>query len=403
MSAAQHVIGRVIGTPIPATAGRPLASIGVNFAALSVYMTFFGPWFVGDVHASTRQASLSYVAAGLAGMGAGYLGGRLTDRFGPRLMVRTGSLAQILFAALILLPGAGVRTGTLSLIGVTFFQPVRGVAQRIGLARTGPAAEVEQRFTGYRLVINVGSFAGPLLAAGLVAVGWWAVHLEVTVLLAGSLLLATRLPHRAAPDPAAGTARARIWRDPQIYGLMIATTAAWTVVYTYESVLPIVLTQSYGYSPSTWGLVYALGPVLIVLLQFRLMAWFGGHSLIGRLAAGTLLMSAGFPLLILDHSLPVLLLVVGLFLVGDMIWGPAGEYAPLRIAPASQQATYVGVLTSSIWLGSALAPGIGLPVADRFGVPALWVLVLLTGVLAAAVYRLTTAAATTEPEEMISS
>jgi predicted MFS family arabinose efflux permease len=388
VSLAKNTIRRVIGATVPAAVARSLASIGVNFAALSVFTTFFGPWFIGDAGASIRQASITYLAAGLCGVIGGYLGGHLTDRYGPRLIVMAGTTLQVVFVAIMLVPGTGVVTGMVSLIVVTFLQPVRGVAQRVALAQVGSPDDVEHRFAGYRLVINLGAFAGPLLAAGCVVIGWWAVHLEVVVLFVGSLLLATRLPRRAAGH-ATRERGAAVWRDGRLYGLIVATTAAWTIAFTYESVLPIILTQSYGYSPSTWALVYSLGPILIIVFQFRVMRWLSGRSFVARLTAGTLLMGAVFPLLIVSRSLWILLLVVCVFLVGDMVWGPASEYAPLRIAPQAQQGTYVGVLTSSIWLGSALAPAIELPVSDRYGDTVLWILVFVIGAFAAIVYRLT--------------
>ncbi len=401
MTVATNLIRRVLGADIPPGAARPLASIGVNFAALSVFTTFFGPWFIGSVGASTAQASLTYLVAGLAGVVGGYVGGRLTDRYGPRGVVLGGSLLQLGAVAIILLPGAGVTAGAIALIVVTFFQPVRGVAQRIALAQAGAPQDVEHRFAGYRLVINVGAFGGPLLAAGFVAIGWWAVHAEVVVLFAGSLLLALRLPVRVTA-PATRPRGVPVWRDSRVYGLMIATTAAWTIAYTYESVLPIILTQSYGYKPETWGLVYTIGPILIIVLQFRVMRWLGHRSFVARLIAGTLLMGGIFPLLIIDHGLWALLALIVVFLVGDMIWGPASEYAPLRIAPSDRQGTYVGVLTSSIWLGSALAPAIELPVASRYGDTVLWVLVLGIGVLTAVIYRVTVAAVPTAAAEISS-
>lgn len=354
-----------------------------------MFATYFGPWLIGKVGATAGQASTAYIAAGLAGVAGGYLGGRITDRFGPRPAVLLGSAAQVAGSAVLLLPGVGVGTACAVLIVVTSLQPVRGVAQRIALADTAPESRRERLFAGYRLVINVGAFAGPMLGAGLVSRSWWLLHLEVTILFLISMLAALRV-HYHAPATAGRPSRGRsglvVLGDWRLYALMLATTLAWTVVYMYETVLPIALTQSYGLSPATWGILYSLGPVLVVLLQLRISRWTADGSPRIRLAAGTVAMGAAFLVLTVDTSLWAVVIVVVTFLVGDMVWGPASETAPLRLAAAEHRGRYVGVLTSSIWLGSALAPGIGLPLRQAYGDTVLWVAAFAFAVLSGAVY-----------------
>lgn len=388
---------RVLGAEIPQPARRPLLSIGVNFAALSVFATFFGPWLVGELGATTGEASTAYIAAGLSGVAGGYLGGRITDRFGPRPAVLLGSAGQAVGCAVLLLPGIGARTACAVLVAVTFLQPLRGVAQRIALVDAAPDIPSEGLFAGYRLVINVATFAGPLLGAGLVVHGWWLLHLEVTLLYALSLLTALRVPYRppaAARPVARGRSRSTALGDWRLYALMLAATSAWTVVYMYETVLPIALTQSYGFSPATWGVVYALGPVLVVLLQLRVSRWTAGVSPRLRLTAGTAVMGAAFLVLPLSAALWAVVIVVITFLIGDMVWGPASEDAPLRLAPAQHRGAYVGVLTASIWLGSALAPGVGLPLREAHGDTVLWGVVFGLALLSGAVYVATDLLAT---------
>ncbi|MFT2017322.1 MFS transporter [Streptomyces sp. 796.1] len=411
----EFLMRRVLGSDIPRPARRPLTSIGVNFAALSVFATFFGPWLVGELGASAGQASAAYVVAGLAGVCGGYLGGRITDRFGPRAAVHLGAAGQVTGCAVLLLPGVGVRTACVVLVAVTFLQPLRGVAQRIALVDAAPDSRSEELFAGYRLIINVGTFAGPLLGAGLVDHSWWLLHLEVTALYALSLLTALRVPYRTpgagAPAPGApdapgtsGAARPRrsaglaMLGDWRLYALMLATTSAWTVVYAYETVLPIALTQSYGIAPATWGVVYSLGPVLVVLLQLRISRWTAGVAPRLRLAAGTAVMGAAFLVLPLSAAIGAVAVVVVTFLIGDMVWGPASEDAPLRLAPDAHRGAYVGVLTASIWLGSALAPGLGLPLRESYGDTRLWQAVFALALLSGAVYTLTDVlAARTQP------
>jgi predicted MFS family arabinose efflux permease len=380
----------LLGADLPAPTRWPLASIGANFAGLSVFATFFGTWLVGGLDASAGQASVAFMLAGAGGVVGGYVGGRLTDRLGPRPVAVCGSLLQVCCTAALLLPWLEVWSACTILIVMTFLQPLRGVAQRIALADAVDDEEREGAFAGYRLVVNVGSLMGPLLGAGLVSVGWWALHVEVVVIYLVSSLFASRLP---AHNPQAGDGKpasgggvpvapaaeperrpvAVIFGDWPLYCLMFATTAAWTAVYMYETVLPIALTQNYGLSPSEWGLVYSLGPALIVIFQLRITRWLSGFAPVFRLLWGTALMGVAFLTLIVDASLWAVAVLVVVFVAGDLIWGPASEDAALRMAPDGHRGAYVGVLTSSIWLGSALAPGVGLPLREHAGNTVLWV------------------------------
>lgn len=400
-----YAVRKVLGSEIPVPARWPLTAIATNFAALSVFMTFFGTWLVGPLKATAGQASAAFMVAGAAGIAGGYIGGRLTDRIGPRPVAVTGSALQVSCTAALLLPALQVWSACAVLVVMTFLQPLRNVAQRIALVESVPGEERDGVFAAYRLVVSVGTLAGPLLGSGLVGVGWWALHLEVVVICLISLGCVMRLP---IPTKAPKTPRVTktavkitntkqeetrpisvIFADIRLYGLMLATISAWTVVYTYETVLPIVLSQSHGMSPSDWGRVYALGPALVVLFQLRIARWIAGFSPTFRLAAGTVLMGAAFLTLMIQATLGAVLVLTVAFIIGNMIWGPASEQAALRLAPEGHQGAYLGVMSSSIWLGSALAPGLGLPLREHFGDTGLWIAVLSIALLSAASHLLT--------------
>jgi MFS family permease len=402
VSAVEAVLRAALGPP-PARPLRPvLLSIGLNFAGLAAFSVYFGPWLVGVLHASAYRASAAYVAAGAGGVLGAVLGGWLSDRHGRRPVLLAAGAGQVAVAGCLLLPGVTATPAAILLVAMTFLQPVRGVAQRAALADLAPAAEEEVAFAGYRLAINAGSFAGPLAGAALVARSWWVLHAGVAALylaslVAGSRLSATRPALTGPPDRAEavaggrGAAVRRWWervrfRDSRLAWLLLGTAAAWTVVYAYETVLPIVLTQSYGVAPATWGAIYSAGPVLVVLFQLRLTGWLRPLPVLARLVGGTALMGAAFLVLLVDVSVGAAAAVLVVFLAGDLVWGPASEAAPVRIAPAHRRGAYLGVLTAAIWVGSALAPGLGLPLRAWHGDGPLWLAVFGVALLAVGCY-----------------
>ncbi|MBO4205251.1 MFS transporter [Micromonospora echinofusca] len=382
------VVERVVGDEIPGPLRPILTSILVNFTALGLFGIFFGPWLTTELHAPAGTAALAYVVAGIGGIVGGYLGGRASDRYGPRPVIAVGAAVQTAACLALLIPGLGVPAAAVLLVVVTSTQPVRGVAQRTALVRAAAADRREAAFAGYRLVVNLGALAGPLAGAALLQADWWALHLGLAVLFGCSLLLGLRVaPGRpeagATTDrPGAGAAL----RDPRLWVVLFATTAAWTVMYTYELVLPIVLTQSYGISPATWGLLYGLGPAMVVLLQLRVTRWLAPVPSVFRLVAGVALMGGAFLVLLGTVDLPVLLVLIVLFMLGDLVWGPVSDDLAVAIAPPGRQGTYLGVVTASIWLGGALAPGIGLPVRERYGESVLWIGVAVLATVAGVSY-----------------
>ncbi|MGC9666041.1 MFS transporter [Planosporangium sp. 12N6] len=383
-----------MGDEIPAPLRPILGSVLANFTALAVFGVFFSPWLVTALHASSGQVALAYVVAGVGGVTGGYLGGRASDRLGPRPVIVAGAGVQTLACLALLVPGIGVVTACALLVVITFAQPVRGVAQRAALVRAAAPGRREAAFAAYRLVANLGSLAGPLAGAALLQTDWWALHLGLAVTFGCSLLLGLRTgtgrgaPDAAAAGPAGRAGPGAALRDPRLWTVLLATTAAWTVVYTYEVVLPVVLTRSHGIAPATWGLLYALGPALVVLLQLRITRWLSPFPAVARLVGGATLMGAAFLVLLFEVRMAVLLMLVVLFVLGDLVWGPASEDTAVVIAPPGRQGTYLGVVTASVWLGSALAPGIGLPAGDRFGETTLWIGVAALGAAAAAGYAM---------------
>ncbi|MEH1017001.1 MFS transporter [Micromonospora sp. CPCC 206060] len=382
------IVERVVGDQIPGPLRPILTSILVNFTALGLFGIFFGPWLTTELHASAGTAALAYLVAGIGGVTGGYLGGRASDRFGPRPVIAAGATVQTVACLALLIPGLGVPAAATLLVVVTFAQPVRGVAQRAALVRAAAVDRREAAFAGYRLVVNLGALAGPLAGAVLLQADWWALHLGLAVLFGCSLLLGVRVdPGRPVVDgsarPAGGGAALR---DLRLWVVLFATTAAWTVMYTYELVLPIVLTQSHGISPATWGLLYGLGPAMVVLLQMRVTRWLAPVPAVVRLVAGVVLMGAAFLVLLGTVDVTALLVLILLFMLGDLVWGPASEDVAVAIAPAGRQGTYLGVVTASIWLGGALAPGIGLPVRERYGESVLWIGVAVLAAVAGVAY-----------------
>jgi predicted MFS family arabinose efflux permease len=365
-----------------------LCVTGTNFAGFTALATYFGLWLIQERGAELAQVSSALFAAGLAGALGGWWGGRLAERHGPHRMIVLVAAAQTAATAALALP-VGLPAAIALLVVVTGTQPLRGIAQRLLVSRLSSARERDKGFAGFRLILNLGGLTGPLIGAGLVSWDWQALRAGVFLLYALSLAVAllVRPGRSAAPTGkrrATGTAAARsALADRRLWLVLAGSTSAWALMYLYESVLPIVVVGSGRLPAGRWGLFYALGPLLMLVGQLRVHAWARSWKASARLGIGLALMGSAFLLFLVPFTPVVLTALILVFVLGDILWGPDSEDIVVRIAPPGRTGPYIGLSTSTIWAGSAIAPVVGLTVYAHYGDRALgWPAVALAAAAA---------------------
>jgi hypothetical protein len=177
-------------------------------------------------------------------------------------------------------------------------------------------------------------------------------------------------------------------RDRAFLAVFVATIAGWCTYSAFELLTPISLTQSHGLEPATWGLLYAMNPIVIVVLQLRVTRWTSAASRGARLAAGVLLMGTPYFALEVNDTLAVVVAVLLVVVVGEMLWAPASEALVAGMAPPGLRGVYLGTANAASWAGMALAPAIGLQARAAFGERGMWLLVAAIAVVGAALYLL---------------
>jgi hypothetical protein len=74
----------------------------------------------------------------------------------------------------------------------------------------------------------------------------------------------------------------------------VSGALAYLVYVAYETVLPISAVKSHGMSPSTWGFIVIINPLLVTLFQLRLTRWSAGFAPGPKLVTAMLLMGGSF-------------------------------------------------------------------------------------------------------------
>jgi MFS family permease len=382
------------------------AVLGVSFLQMlveSAQMGFLGLWALRALGSSQSALGLAFVGRALATLVAGYVAGRLSDRIGRRRPILAASAALPLFGAALAFVGGHVLLGLALMVCIGGAGGVLFTAEQALLTDLVPRERHEHAFASARVVQNLGFVGGPLIGAALLSVGWRTLFVGTSVIAALAFIVALQaIPPDAkafAAEPAAPSPVGRLLRDPSFVVLFVAGSLATMVYVSYETLLPISLVQSHGFAPATWGVLLSINPILVVLCQIRLTSRVGRASEFTRLAVGIVAMATPFLLVTVSAALPLVILILVLFVIGEMLWGPPSQGLIARMAPEDMRGAYFGA-SAAMWpVGFALGPLIGLRVRSSLGDTAMWCSVAIIGALAIAFYGLAEGRAGRAPDD----
>jgi predicted MFS family arabinose efflux permease len=382
------LFARVFGGTIDRRLHTVLLTLGLGITAMYAFWSFFAIWAVRELEVAEGTVGLLFLGAACVGIAGGLLGGRLSDRLGRKPVIVAAALAQAILPGLLLVPGGGVPVAMAVMALLTFAQPIRGAAQMALIADLVPDEERERAFGAFRIVFNFGALGGPILGACLVALGWPALHGGVAALYLLSFLAALRLPSLPPMAAAAGAppTMRTLARDRLFALVFAAALRAATVYNAFETVLPVSLTQSHGLPPSAWGILFVVNPLLVTLFQLRVTRWTASVQPATKLAAALLLMGCAFLPLLATATPAALVLMMTVFVVGEMLWSPTADALASRLAPPSARGAYMGTLGIAMWTGGAIAPALGLQLRAARGDAALWLGVAVVGLGGALLY-----------------
>jgi predicted MFS family arabinose efflux permease len=368
---------------------RPV--LAVNFAgslAGSTMYSFIGIWAIKLLHADQSTLGLVYLVSALIGVASGYAGGHLSDRVGRRPLILVGWVGQTTIVLALLAVGDNTTAGLLVLCFAGLSFSLGQASSQALVADVVPPEQHEPAYAAVRVASNLGITCGPPLGGLLLLIGSWnALFLGAACFSAlGFLLAFLFLPKRGAYAPEEPPSRGSlgvIVRDRPFLLFVISAVFAWLVYVAFETVLPISLVSSHGYSNSTWGFLLIINPALVTFFQLRLTERVASVPPATKLAVGLPLMGFPFLLLSVNAAVPVVVLILVLFVIGEMLWVPTSQSAVAGLAPPDLRGAYMGAFGATAAIGFALAPFIALEVRKTFGDSAVWMLEAALSLVAA--------------------
>jgi MFS family permease len=121
----------------------------------------------------------------------------------------------------------------------------------------------------------------------------------------------------------------------------------------------------------------------VTLFQIRITRSIAGYPAPPILVAALLTMGLPFLVLVWTQAVIALVLVIVVFVVGEMLWAPTSQAVVAGLAPEDLRGAYMGAFGSAPAIGFALAPLIGFQVRNSFGDDATWVMFAVLAVVAA--------------------
>jgi MFS transporter, FSR family, fosmidomycin resistance protein len=204
----------------PADQWRPFVRLALAIAARSVVffglMTLVPLYFVDELGSSEATANTALTVMLATGAVGTLIGGRLADRFGRRIVLRTSLALLTPLIVVLLLSGAGVAIALLAPIGaatIATFSVTVVMGQEYLPNRLGVASGVT-----LGLSIGIGGLGAAVLGQVADAYGLRTALEVVAVLPLPGLLLAMTLPEGRTP-PGVGSRRAPADAQPAHSGL----------------------------------------------------------------------------------------------------------------------------------------------------------------------------------------
>ncbi len=339
--------------------------------------------------AGPRELDPSTVGVVLAAFGAGAfasqpIGGYLADRYGRRATLVGGMIGTAAsFMLLALVRGLG-------LMGVAAC--VSGVA--IDLYRPAVSAMIadlvapENRAKAFALLywaINLGVAAAGITGGFLATRSYWLLFMvDAATCLAFALLIAQRVPEtRPERQPGDQAGYGRALSD----GLLVTLTAATllgAIVYMQSFItLPLAVAAD-GLGPDAYGVIYAVNPAVVILAQVLVLRVIDRLPAVPTLAASAIVMGIGFALTMFASSVPLFMVTVIVWTLGEIGFNAVGPALVADIAPPALRGRYNGIVGMSFGAAAFVAPLVGTAVLESYGEPALWTGCLIVSIVAAA-------------------
>ncbi|TCO51862.1 putative MFS family arabinose efflux permease [Kribbella antiqua] len=302
------------------------------------------------------------------------IGGSLSDKLGPRAAVMISMFGMAGFVlAIAYVPSYPAVVVVVALAGAVgqFYRPASAAL----LTELTPKNRQVMIFAVYRLAMNLGTTAAPLIGAALVAVSWNLLFIgEAVAALAYAAVAIVALPKRApqtvqdtaADEPAAGGGYVAVLRDYKYVLFLLCMLINAAIYMQYLAVLPLHM-KSEGLSTWWFSAVVALNGFIVITCELLVTKVVQNWPARFVAMTGFVLLGGGLAFYALPGGLAIFVIGTLLWTLAEIIGGPTMFAYPGMAAPKPLLGRYVGSSHAMFGLGSALGPFLGVWVWNSSG------------------------------------
>lgn len=366
------------------------SSVPVRAMLLGIFISKLGAFIQTFLVLFLTHRGSTEVQAGtaLGGYGAGAVlgvvaGGSLADRLGARW----ATIVSMVGSAALLVAVLYVRYYPALLVTVVL---VGAVAQLYRPASAALLSELTPKhrqvmiFAMYRLALNLGTTAAPLVAVLLLAVSYnllfWA---EAAAACCYAVVAAIALPRRkivaATPDeeekeslPSGQPSGYGAVLADRRYMLYLAAMFINSAAYIqYVTTLPLAM-KAEGLATAWYGSLITLNGIMVITCELLVTKVTQRLQLRLVVAVGLLLLGAGLSLQSIPLGLSVFVAGTVVGTLSEIVSGPTEFAYPGIAARPGLTARYMGSMQAMFGLGTAIGPVVGVAAWNMIGVNAWW-------------------------------
>lgn len=367
--------------------------LGVLVNKLGAFLQVFLVLFMASRGFNDLQAGSALGAYGVGSVLGVLIGGTFSDRIGPRLTIVCGMLGTaVLLLGVLYLRNYSALLAAVTAVGM-LSQVYRPAAAAL-LSDLTPANRQVMAFAMYRLALNLGTTAAPLIGVALVAVSYELLFWVEAAASAGYAVIALlALPPgsgstdstRSAGSSAKGGARSgggyrAVLADRRFVAYLVAMLVNAAVYVQYLSTLPLAMKDA-GLLTFWYGVAVAINGAMVICFELLTTKVVQNWPARRVLAVGFTLLGGGFACYALPGGLAVFLIGTLLWSLAEIIEGPTMFAYPAQAAPEGLRGRYLGAAHAMFGVGSAVGPIVGVALWVQLG-PAMWVIAGAASVVA---------------------
>ena len=366
----------------------------VSIAALinrsgSMVLPFMAIYLNKHMHFSVADAGLVLTAYGVAALVTAPLIGKVCDYVAPFKVMKTSLITSGLM--LFLFP---LLTEYYQIIILTFLWSILNEAFRpANLTLISDLSSTDQRriaFALNRLAINLGMSIGPAVGGFLMVINFSLIfYVDGAAHILSWLFLTIyklKIPERVRDkkgEVQSGVKENVFFQNRKFFFFLLAYIPVLLVFFQMFSTMPLYLIRELSLSESTYGLIFTINTVMIIVIEVPLLNYLSHIPNRKLISFGSFLTAIGFGCMLFANHIYLIIGTVVIWTFGEMIIFPASAAYVSELAPEGKRGQFMGYYQTATNVGFTTGPWLGTLVYGNFGSVALWAGTFIFGMISA--------------------